>query len=133
MFNWGNKMKLTTKAYASIVSLVIGMFLLLEGSGPMYPTDLIDLVFIVVGAMLVLAYLPLMGDYLELNLRGSRTVTFMPILLVLGLVLIYKGAVTPLSVVEKGLFVALEIVLIVVPAFVLYRAAKRRREGEAMR
>lgn len=126
-------MKLTTKAYASIVSLVIGMFLLLEGSGPMHPTDLIDLVFIVVGAMLVLAYLPLMGDYLELNLRGSRTVTFMPILLVLGLVLIYKGAVTPLSVVEKGLFVALEIVLIVVPAFVLYRAAKRRREGGAMR
>lgn len=126
-------MILATKAYASIVSLVVGMFLLLEGSGPMYPTDLIDLVFILVGAMLVLAYLPLMGDYLELKLRGPRTVTFMPILLVLGLVLIYKGAVIPLSVVEKGLFVALEIVLIAIPAFVLYRAAKRRCEGGAKR
>ncbi|MDH5443202.1 MAG: hypothetical protein OEX16_02715 [Hadesarchaea archaeon] len=119
-------MKFATKAYASIVSLVIGMFLLLEGSRMIHLIYSIDLVFIVVGAMFVLAYLPLMGDYLELNLRGSKTVTFMPILLVLGLVLVYQGAVIPLSVVEKGLFVVLEIVLISVPAFVLCRAAKRR-------
>ena len=133
MFNCGNKMKLATKAYASIVSLVIGMFFLLKGAGAMHPTNLINLVFIVVGAMLVLAYLPLMGDYLELNLRASRTVTFMPILLVLGLALVYQGMVIPLSVAEEVLFVALEILLIVVPAFVLYKAAKRRREGGAMR
>jgi len=119
-------MKFATKAYASIVSLVIGMFLLLEGARLIRSIYSIDLVFIVVGITLVLAYLPLMDDYLELNLKGSKNLTLMPILIVLGFMLVYQGAVIPLSVIEKGLFVVLEIVLILIPAFVLYRAAKLR-------
>jgi len=119
-------MKFATKAYASIVSLVIGMFLLLEGARLIRSIYSIDLVFIVVGITLVLAYLPLMDDYLELNLKGSKNLTLMPILIVLGFMLVYQGAVIPLSVTEKGLFVVLEIVLISIPAFVLYRAAKLR-------
>ena len=119
-------MKFATKAYASIVSLVIGMFLLLEGARLIRSIYSIDLVFIVVGITLVLAYLPLMDDYLELNLKGSKNLTLMPILIVLGFMLVYQGAVIPLSVIEKGLFVVLEIVLISIPAFVLYRAAKLR-------
>ena len=119
-------MKFATKAYASIVSLVIGMFLLLEGARLIHSIYSIYLVFIVVGITLVLAYLPLMDDYLELNLKGSKNLTLMPILIVLGFMLVYQGAVIPLSVIEKGLFVVLEIVLILIPAFVLYRAAKLR-------
>ena len=115
----------TYRAYTAIISLAVGMFLLLEGSRLMHPIEWwIDLVFIVVGAVLVLAYLPLMGNYLELKFKAPPTISFMPILLVLGAVMIYQGVTRPIGIFDKSLFVILGAVLVAVPAFVLYRAAK---------
>lgn len=125
-------MKTKTKAAIALISLVIGMFLLLEGSKVTVsdrPMEL-DLTFVVVGAVLVLVYPTLIGNYLEVKLGASRTVSFMPMLLVLGAVLIYQGAVRPINIIEKLLFVALGIVLVVAPAIVLYKTASKKKRSK---
>ncbi|MBA7596834.1 hypothetical protein ES703_03824 [subsurface metagenome] len=79
------------KACGAIIALVIGMVLLFEGA---YPTigGYADGIYIVVGAALVLSYFPLIGDFFELKFRAQRGVICMPVLLVLGLLMLYYGA-----------------------------------------
>ncbi len=115
----------TSKMYAAFVGLVVGLFLLLEGS-KLVRGIAIDATFIVVGVVLTLAYFYLIGDSLQRRLRAPPMVTLMPVLLVLGAMLVYQGVVRSIDVVSKGLFVVLGIILILVSAFVIYRAAKRR-------
>lgn len=119
-------MESKVKACVALVLLVIGMFLLIEGSRitlsgrPVW----IDLVLIVAGGAMAVAYLPLIGHYLELRLKAPRNVSFVPMLIVLGAALVYQGALRPLSVIEKVLFIGLGIMLVVVSPFVIYKLKK---------
>lgn len=114
----------SARAYAAIAALVIGIFALLEGSR-MTHRVIIDTVLIVVGAVLTLAYFFLIGDYLQRRLRATQTVTLMPVLLVLGAVMIYQAVIRTIDIVSRSLFGVLGIILILFPAFMLYRAAKK--------
>ncbi len=116
----------TSKMYAAFVGLIVGLFLLLEGSklDPLLGIA-INAIFIVVGAVLTLSYFYLIGDSLQRRLRAPPIVTSMPVLLVLGVMLVYQAVVRSIDVVSKGLFGVLGIILILVPAFVIYRAAKK--------
>jgi len=103
------------KAAISIVLLIIGMFILLEGSKMAVPgNEMIDMALIVVGAVLVLVYMPLVGDYLEVKFKAPRMINLMPMLLVLGAVLIYQGATrVGTGILGQLLFVILGIALVV--------------------
>ena len=84
----------TARICTSIIALVIGMVLLFEGA---YPTigGYADGIHVAVGAALILSYFPLIGDSFELKFRTQRSVVCMPVLLVLGLLMLYYGATKP--------------------------------------
>ncbi len=84
----------TARICAAIIALVIGMILLFEGA---YPTigGYADGIYVAVGAALILSYFPLIGDSFELKFRTQRSVVCMPVLLVLGLLMLYYGATKP--------------------------------------
>lgn len=121
-----NSVMNSARAYAAIVVLVIGIYLLIEGAYMMQDM-LINVSFIVLGAVLTLGYFWLIGDTIERWLRAPRGITFMPVLLVLGIVilsfgLVRSGLVTTelkLSLVIPGLVLAL------VAVFVLLKAKKQ--------
>lgn len=116
----------SARAYAAIVVLVIGIYLLIDGAYMMRDM-LINVSFIVLGAVLTLGYFWLIGDTIERWLRAPRGITFMPVLLVLGIVILSfgltrSGLVTTelkLSLVIPGLVLAL------VAVFVLLKAKKQ--------
>ncbi|TES83573.1 MAG: hypothetical protein E3J91_02665 [Hadesarchaea archaeon] len=116
----------SARAYVAIVVLVIGIYLLIEGAY-MVQDMLINVSFIVLGAVLTLGYFWLIGDTIERWLRAPRGITFMPLLLVLGIVILSfgltrSGLVTTelkLSLVIPGLVLAL------VAVFVLLKAKKQ--------
>ena len=112
------------RVYASFVAIVVGMFLLVEGSKLDPTRGILDVIFIVVGAMLVLSYFFLVGDYLEHRFR-DRITNLMPVLLVLGGVTVYHGIVRPVEMVSKSLLTVLGTVLVLVSVFVIYKASKR--------
>ena len=70
------------KACVAFVMLIVGLFLLLEGSRVTVSGRAveIDLGFMVVGAVLTLAYFYFIGDYLQRRLHAPPTVTFIPVL-----------------------------------------------------
>jgi len=80
----------TARVCAAIIVLVVGMLLLIEGTYPAVE-EWIDGAYIALGAALILGYFPLIGDYLERKLRAPATTTLVPVLLVLGLVMVYYG------------------------------------------
>lgn len=102
------------RAFAAFIVLVIGVYLLIEGVYPS-PHSLVDAAFMGLGAALVLGYFQLIGDYFSRWLRMSPDMTFMPVLLVLGVVVMGFGVVQPgltsielrLSLVIPGLVLAL--------------------------
>ncbi len=116
----------SARAYVAIVVLVIGIYLLIDGAYMMRDM-LINVSFIVLGAVLTLGYFWLIGDTIERWLRAPRGITFMPVLLVLGIVILSfgltrSGLVTTelkLSLVIPGLVLAL------VAVFVLLKAKKQ--------
>ncbi|MBA7598906.1 hypothetical protein ES703_05931 [subsurface metagenome] len=116
----------SARAYVAIVVLVIGIYLLIEGAY-MVQDMLINVSFIVLGVVLTLGYFWLIGDTIERWLRAPRGITFMPLLLVLGIVILSfgltrSGLVTTelkLSLVIPGLVLAL------VAVFVLLKAKKQ--------
>lgn len=111
------------KAYAAFVVLVVGLFLLLEGTRLDPAREIaVDATLMVIGAVLTLAYFFLIGDYLQRRLGAPAIVTPMPVLLVLGAVMVYQSALRPIEIVSKTLFGVFGIVLILASAFVLYRA-----------
>jgi hypothetical protein len=80
----------TARVCAAIAVLVVGMVLLFEGTYPAVE-EWIDGAYIALGAALILGYFPLIGDYLKRKLRAPATTTLAPVLLVLGLVMVYYG------------------------------------------
>ncbi len=84
----------TNRAYAAIIALVVGVYLLIDGA-LLLRGILVDLTFIAVGAVLMLIYFQLIGDYLERRLMARRDITLMPVILVLGLVLLVFGVIRP--------------------------------------
>ncbi|MDI6643103.1 MAG: hypothetical protein QMD95_03520 [Candidatus Hodarchaeaceae archaeon] len=84
----------TNRAYAAIVALVVGVYLLIDGA-LLVREIVIDGAFIVGGAVLTLSYFWLIGDYLVQRFMARRDITLMPVLLVLGLVLLVFGIIRP--------------------------------------
>jgi len=109
----------SARAYVAIVALVIGIYLLIEGAYMMQDM-LVNVAFIALGAVLTLSYFWLIGDTIERWLRAPPGITFMPVLLVLGIVILVFGLVRPglsrielqLSLVIPGLVLALIAVLV---------------------
>lgn len=122
---WGN-MK-TIRAFAAFIALVIGVYLLLEGVYPS-PQSLVDAAFMGLGAALILGYFQLIGDYFQRRLRMPPEMTFMPVLLVLGLVVLGFGLVRPgLASIELRLSLAIPgLVLAVYAIFRTLKAIKER-------
>lgn len=116
----------STRAYAAVGVLVIGVYLLIEGVYPA-PESLIDGAFITLGAALMLSYFWLIGDTIERWLK-ARELTFMPILLVLGLIILVFGLIRPgLASIELKLSLVIPgLVLALVAGFKLWKAIRER-------
>ena len=114
------------RVFAAFIVLVIGVYLLIEGVYPS-PQSLVDAAFMGLGAALVLGYFQLIGDYFSRWLRMPPDMTFMPVLLVLGVVVMGFGAIKPgltsielrLSLIIPGLVLAL---------YAVFRTLKAIRE-----
>ena len=116
----------TIKAFAAFIALAIGVYLLIEGVYPS-PKSLVDAAFMGLGAALILGYFQLIGDYFSRQLRMPPDMTFMPVLLVLGLVVIGFGAVQPgLTSIELRL--SLVIPGLALAAYAVFRVLKAIRE-----
>ena len=119
------------KTILSLVLLFVGMFTLLEGSKITSSgrPEMVDLVLIVAGAVLVLAYMPLVGNYLETTLKTARTINLMPMLMALGAALIFQGATrTGADDISQLLFVGLGIALVIGSVFVIYKAMAGKKK-----
>lgn len=121
-------MKPRMKAFTASVSLVVGMFLLLEGSKVTLSGRAveIDLFFIAVGAVLTLTYPILIGDYFETTFKTPRNISLMPMFMMLGIVLIFQAITRSLSNFDKILFAVLGIVLVAASVLVTYRATRKK-------
>ena len=115
------------RACAAFIALVIGVYLLLEGVYPL-PESLVDAAFVGLGAVLILSYFWLIGDYLWRWLRSPSEMTFMPVLLVLGLVVLGFGLVRPglVSIELKLTLVIPGLVLALYAVFRLWKAIRER-------
>lgn len=116
----------TIRAFAAFIALVIGVYLLLEGVYPS-PQSLVDAAFMGLGAALILSYFQLIGDYFSRWLRMPPEMTFMPVLLVLGLVVLGFGLVRP-GLVSIGLRLSLVIPGLVLALYAVFRTLKAIRE-----
>lgn len=117
----------SVRAYVAIIVLVIGTYLLIEGAYPVHKM-LISGVFIALGAALMLSYFWLIGDTIERWLRAPQEMTFMPVLLVLGLVVLAFGLIRPgLATIELKLSLVIPgLVLALVAGFKLGKAIKKQ-------
>ena len=113
---------LTARTCTAMVALVAGMVLLFEGA---YPTigGYADGVYVAVGAGLILSYFPVIGDSFELKFRTQRSVICMPVLLVLGLLMLYYGTTKPglATLALRSTFIIPGAVLVVVSLILLSR------------
>lgn len=121
-------MKDLHKAGAAIAILVIGLILLFIGAAPA-PQDMLDWAMVIVGAALTVGYCALIGDSLNHLLKTqSGAVPFMPILLVLGVLVIWQAIMgAGVESLHKPVLAVLGIVLIVAPIAVLYKVAVRKK------
>jgi len=117
----------SARAYVAIVALVIGIYLLIEGAYMMQDM-LVNVAFIALGAVLTLSYFWLIGDTIERWLRAPPGITFMPVLLVLGIVILVFGLVRPgLSRIELQLSLVIPgLVLALIAVLVLLRSVKKQ-------
>ena len=111
------------RVYVGIVLLVVGMFLLLEGS-KLDPVrgEVVDMSMMGVGAVLVLSYLYLLRDMSRG--RGASNPVLMGALLVLGVMLVFQALSRTIDVMSQALFGAFGAVLVAASAFLLYRNRK---------
>lgn len=123
-------MKLQAKAFLATIFLVIGMFLLLEGSRVTVSGRAveIDLLFMAVGAVLTVAYPMLIGDYFEIKFKTPRNISLMPMFLMLGVLLIFQAITRSFGSFDKILFAVLGIVLVVASVLVTYRSTRGKRK-----
>ncbi|MFH1821813.1 MAG: hypothetical protein ABH852_05180 [Methanobacteriota archaeon] len=110
----------------AVIFLAIGIFILLEGSSLSGSSIEIDLAMLVVGIILTISYLPLIGNYFELKFKAKTSMTYMPILVILGAVLIWQAGFRVLSLLDKSIFAAIGAALLVVSLFFIYKAKKSR-------
>lgn len=112
----------------AIIVLLIGMTFLFEGTYPAV-SEISDVIYIVVGAGLVLGYFPLIGDTLELRLRARRDVVFMPVLLVLGLLMLYYGATEPglATIWLRSTLIVPGVLLVAISSILLVGTSRLRR------
>ena len=117
----------SVRPYVAIIVLVIGTYLLIEGAYPVHEI-LISGAFIALGAALMFSYFWLIGDAIERWLRASREITFMPVLLVLGLVILSFGLIRPgLATIELKLSLLIPgLVLALIAGFKLGKAIKEQ-------
>ncbi len=122
-------MTVKLRAVAASVFLVIGMFLLLEGSRvTVSGRDVtVDLFFAVVGAVLTISYPILIGDYFEHRFKTPRNISLMPMLMMLGIVLIFQAMTRQLNMIDKIIFVVIGVTLAVASIIVTYRATKKSK------
>ncbi len=117
----------SARGFVAIIVLVIGIYLLIEGAYMMQDM-LVNVAFIALGAVFTLSYFWLIGDTIERWLRAPPGITFMPILLVLGVVVLSFGLMRSglattelrLSLVIPGLLLAL------VAVFALLRSVRKQ-------
>jgi len=116
-------MAVNRKVAAGLILLVVGMFLLMEGS-KLDPVrgEIVDMGMMGVGAALVVGYIYLMRNLLS---EESSYKVLMPILFVLGLTLIYQTFTRSLEAASQALFGSLGVVLTVASAYMLWRRSKR--------
>ncbi|MEM3421532.1 MAG: hypothetical protein QW835_02075 [Candidatus Hadarchaeum sp.] len=114
------------RPWIAIVILVVGIFLMLEGSKLYTVSFMTDLVMLVVGVVLTISYLPLIGDCLEKRFGGNSIVTYLPILATLGAGLLWQSVSRALALMDRVIFVGVGIVLIVSSMVYLRRAMKLR-------
>lgn len=117
----------SARAYVAIVVLVIGIYLLIEGAY-MVQDMLVNVAFIALGAVLTLSYFWLIGDTIERWLRAPPGITFMPILLVLGLVVLSFGLIrSGLATTELRLSLVIPgLLLVLVAVFALLRSVRKQ-------
>ncbi len=115
------------RPYLAFIALVIGVYLLIEGVYPA-PKSLVDAAFMGLGVVLILSYFRLIGDYFWHWLRAPPEMTFMPVLLVVGLVLLGFGLVRAgLVSIELKLSLAIPgLVLALYAGFKLWKAIRER-------
>ena len=87
----------------AFVSLFVGIFILFEGITPV-PENFLDLSMIALGAALMLGYPVLLGRRFELWIKRSISWAFSPVLLGIGLAVIYQTLMEPFDFVTKLLF-----------------------------
>lgn len=123
-------MTVKLRAVAASVFLVIGMFLLLEGSKVTVSgrAVTVDLFFIVVGAVQTVAYPILIGDYFETKFKTPRNISLMPMLMMLGIVLIFQAVTRQLNTIDKLVFAVLGIALAVASIIATYRATRKKKK-----
>ncbi len=114
------------KPVLAFISLAIGIFLLLEGSRLVSGSIVVDLVMLVIGAILTISYLPLIGRHLEKKFKAKASITFMPMLAILGAGLLWQAAFRILSSLDKTVFAAVGLALLAGSSFFIYRVVKSR-------
>lgn len=105
--------------------LFVGLFMMLQGSSLSSSPVLIDFALMAVGAILTISYLPLMGRYLEKRFKAKETLTYLPILAILGAVTLLQAIFRALLISDRVAFAVVGIVLLIVPSVFIYRAARR--------
>ena len=88
---------------AAFVSLFVGIFILFEGVTPA-PENFLDWSMIALGAALMLGYPVLLGRRFERWIKRSISWVFSPVMLGIGLVVIYQTLMEPFDPVTKLLF-----------------------------
>ncbi|MEM2874403.1 MAG: hypothetical protein QW567_00035 [Candidatus Hadarchaeales archaeon] len=113
-------MKPSWREIIAFILLVAGMFLLLEGSklDPLRG-EIVDMGIMGAGAVMLVAYVYMMRAHLAPG--RSSDMVLMPILLVLGIALLFQAITRALDVISRSLFGSLGIVLAAASAFMIYR------------
>ena len=91
------------RVFVAFVSLFLGTFILFEGVTPV-PENFLDWSMIALGAALMLGYPVLLGRRFERWIKRSTSWVFSPVMLGIGLMVIYQTLMKPFDFVTKLLF-----------------------------
>ncbi|MGQ9788267.1 MAG: hypothetical protein ACUVQM_03030 [Candidatus Hadarchaeaceae archaeon] len=116
------------RPWIAIIVLVVGIFLMMEGSKLYAVSFVADLVILVVGVIFTISYLPLMGNYLEMMFEGNPVMTYLPVLVTLGAGLLWQSFFRNLALIDRTIFVIVGIGLIGASMVYLRREIKSRKK-----
>lgn len=120
--------------YSALLGLLVGMFMLLEGSRFIYGLY-VDVALMAVGGALILFYIGVFGSAFKdkkvhlfgWHFKEPRTLTLLLILLALGVNMAVQSVIKNMVVVDKLIFAAMGAALIVVS--VAYIMKSRTKAG----